>query len=186
MNDCLLESENFQITKSDNNKYLLLPVKKQQPEKFMLKECGKDFDNRNLLSLTHTHTPTHLISFFENKIRKKTRNYLSPHPPSIHTHTHTHLSVHVICWHCAARDHCRWRVRLCPFTSPLCSPSKNKKRFFGPWVGCAGGWHAGSSNELRDFFKKGVSKSFELPRLLNHRGTLSGIIFTFMVLIIVS
>lgn len=67
MNDCLLESENFQITKSDNNKYLLLPVKKQQ--QFVLKECGKDFDNRNLLSLTHTQT--HLISFFENKIRKK-------------------------------------------------------------------------------------------------------------------
>ncbi|CRK89088.1 CLUMA_CG002574, isoform A [Clunio marinus] len=40
MNDCLLESENFQITKSDNNKYLLLPVKKQQQaEKFVLKEC---------------------------------------------------------------------------------------------------------------------------------------------------
>jgi hypothetical protein len=41
MNDCLLESENFQITKSDNNKYLLLPVKKQA-EKIVLKECGKD------------------------------------------------------------------------------------------------------------------------------------------------
>lgn len=42
MNDCLLESENFQITKAENNKYLLLPVKKQPTEKIVLKECGKD------------------------------------------------------------------------------------------------------------------------------------------------
>lgn len=89
MNDCLLESENFQITKSDNNKYLLLPVKKQQ--QFVLKECGKDFDNRNLLSLTHTQT-THLISFFENKIRKKNQKlFVTTTPP------HTSLSVHVMC-----------------------------------------------------------------------------------------
>ncbi|KAG5670101.1 hypothetical protein PVAND_000384 [Polypedilum vanderplanki] len=39
MNDCLLESENFQITKADNNKYLLLPVKKPSAEKIVLKEC---------------------------------------------------------------------------------------------------------------------------------------------------
>ncbi|XP_070502982.1 longitudinals lacking protein, isoforms F/I/K/T-like isoform X1 [Chironomus tepperi] len=39
MNDCLLESENFQITKAENNKYLLLPVKKQPTEKIVLKEC---------------------------------------------------------------------------------------------------------------------------------------------------
>lgn len=84
MNDCLLESENFQITKSDNNKYLLLPVKKQQ--QFVLKECGKDFDNRNLLSLTHTHKH---ISFLFSRIKfaRKTRNYLSPQP------SHTFLSL---------------------------------------------------------------------------------------------
>lgn len=92
MNDCLLESENFQITKSDNNKYLLLPVKKQQPEKFVLKECGKDFDNRNLLSLTHTHTH---ISFLFSRIKfaRKTRNYLSPQPS-----THISLFMFLLTW----------------------------------------------------------------------------------------
>jgi hypothetical protein len=92
MNDCLLESENFQITKSDNNKYLLLPVTKtQQAEKFVLKECGKDIDSltQNLLSyFTHSHTHAKLISFLpflifnehKNKIRKpkNPKNYLSP------------------------------------------------------------------------------------------------------------
>ena len=80
MNDCLLESENFQITKSDNNKYLLLPVKKQQAEKFVLKECGKDFV-KHKSSLTHIHTPPfHFSLYFRNKIRKcgKLKNYLSP------------------------------------------------------------------------------------------------------------
>lgn len=75
MNDCLLESENFQITKSDNNKYLLLPVKKQQAEKFVLKECGKDIDSdTNYPSFTHTHTHTHFIFFFfKIKFAKKTQ-----------------------------------------------------------------------------------------------------------------
>lgn len=53
MNECLLESENFQITKADNNKYLLLPVKKQQSEKIVLKECGKNFINKICSSLTY-------------------------------------------------------------------------------------------------------------------------------------
>lgn len=70
MNDCLLESENFQITKSDNNKYLLLPVKKQDVEKFVLKECGKDIDSHTkLLSLTYTTNTFHLLLL--NKIRKE-------------------------------------------------------------------------------------------------------------------
>jgi hypothetical protein len=56
MNDCLLESENFQITKADNNKYLLLPVKKQPAEKIVLKECGKDLNDKN--SLIHI-SPKH-------------------------------------------------------------------------------------------------------------------------------
>lgn len=53
LNDCLLESENFQITKSDNNKYLLLPVKKSDntTEKFVLKECGKDISDTSYLLL---------------------------------------------------------------------------------------------------------------------------------------
>lgn len=74
MNDCLLESENFQITKSDNNKYLLLPVKKQDIEKFVLKECGKDIDSYTQKpSFTHTHT-SHFLLFFEIKFAKKTQN----------------------------------------------------------------------------------------------------------------
>lgn len=64
MNDCLLESENFQITKADNNKYLLLPVKKQPAEKIVLKECGKD--NKQIYNdirkihfiITHNQTTT--------------------------------------------------------------------------------------------------------------------------------
>lgn len=42
LNDCLLESENIQITKKDN-KYLLQPttVKAENTQKFVLKECGK-------------------------------------------------------------------------------------------------------------------------------------------------
>lgn len=78
MNDCLLESENFQITKSDNNKYLLLPVKKQQAEKFVLKECGKDIDSdTSYPSFTHTHNhlSTHIIFFifYEIKFAKNSR-----------------------------------------------------------------------------------------------------------------
>lgn len=62
-------------------------MKKQQ--QFVLKECGKDFDNRNLLSLTHTQT-THLISFFENKIRKKNQKLF------VTTTLHTHLSLFML------------------------------------------------------------------------------------------
>jgi hypothetical protein len=43
LNDCLLESENIQITKKDD-KYLLQPIKsesKQASVKFVLQECGK-------------------------------------------------------------------------------------------------------------------------------------------------
>ena len=42
LNDCLLESENIQITKKDN-KYLLQPTsaKTENMQKFVLKECGK-------------------------------------------------------------------------------------------------------------------------------------------------
>jgi hypothetical protein len=43
LNDCLLESENIQITKKDDH-YLLQPVKsesKQTPVKYILQECGK-------------------------------------------------------------------------------------------------------------------------------------------------
>jgi hypothetical protein len=54
MNDCLLESENFQITKADNNKYLLLPVKKPSAEKIVLKECGNE--NNMIPHFTYTHT----------------------------------------------------------------------------------------------------------------------------------
>lgn len=91
MNDCLLESENFQITKSDNNKYLLLPVTKtQQAEKFVLKECGKDIDSLTqvLLSyftLTHTQISSSFLPFFdfqqikfENRKKINSKNYLSP------------------------------------------------------------------------------------------------------------
>ena len=97
MNDCLLESENFQITKSDNNKYLLLPVTKtqQQQEKFVLKECGKDIDSQTQISsflLLHTHTHAisfHFLPFFskKNKIRKKKlKNYLSHHNFTLSLH----------------------------------------------------------------------------------------------------
>ena len=67
LNDCLLESENITISKSDNNKYMLLPMKKQQQqqEKFVLKECGKhDFSktktkpNQKNKHIFHYVTPT--------------------------------------------------------------------------------------------------------------------------------
>lgn len=71
MNDCLLESENFQITKADNNKYLLLPVKKQPAEKIVLKECGKDFDKMNNSHSHFTTTPKNKSIHTLNK-----KNYL--------------------------------------------------------------------------------------------------------------
>lgn len=68
MNDCLLESENFQITKADNNKYLLLPVKKQPAEKIVLKECGKDYDKmKNSHSNHHFHQTPKIDSCYFNK-----------------------------------------------------------------------------------------------------------------------
>lgn len=90
MNDCLLESENFQITKSDNNKYLLLPVKKQQAEKFVLKECGKDIDSdTSYPSFTHTHTHTHISfsSFFKIKFAMKTQKLFVTNFHISHTHS---------------------------------------------------------------------------------------------------
>lgn len=70
LNDCLLESENITISKSDNNKYLLLPMKKQQQqqEKFVLKECGKhDFSKtktkKNTFFIMYTyHHPKNIIN----------------------------------------------------------------------------------------------------------------------------
>jgi hypothetical protein len=87
MNDCLLESENFQITKSDNNKYLLLPVKKQeQTEKFVLKECGKDMDSDTVFYHSHTFSFSFSDNYFlfDNKIRKNFKqNYLSHHVSNV-------------------------------------------------------------------------------------------------------
>lgn len=58
LNDCLLESENIQITKKDN-KYLLQPttVKAENTQKFVLKECGKflKYEKKNFLSFTIFH-----------------------------------------------------------------------------------------------------------------------------------
>lgn len=63
MNECLLESENFQITKADNNKYLLLPVKKQSTEKIVLKECGNEIsDKLTSLSFIMNHIKNNKIS----------------------------------------------------------------------------------------------------------------------------
>lgn len=104
MNDCLLESENFQITKSDNNKYLLLPVTKsqqQQAEKFVLKECGKDIDSLTQISsflfytLTHTQSISfHFLLFFKIKFERKLKNYLSPnfHPLTL-PYSVSHCSI---------------------------------------------------------------------------------------------
>lgn len=83
LNDCLLESENFQITKSDNNKYLLLPVKKSDDttEKFVLKECGKDISE------------TQVIFFFLHYTHK---NIQKPKKYSIKTHQkYTRNSSHL-------------------------------------------------------------------------------------------
>lgn len=102
MNDCLLESENFQITKSDNTgKYLLLPVKKtqqQQAEKFVLKECGKDINSMteivffpHLLKNTYTQTLNLISFFFEIKfVKKKSKNYL---PQNFHHSTLSHTNT---------------------------------------------------------------------------------------------
>ena len=56
LNDCLLESENIQITKKDN-KYLLQPTSKaENMQKFVLKECGKSLKKINSnLSFTIIH-----------------------------------------------------------------------------------------------------------------------------------
>lgn len=94
MNDCLLESENFQITKSDNNKYLLLPVKKQQAEKFVLKECGKDIDSHThtIPSFIHSHPHTSFLPFFEIKFARKLKNIFSH---QFHTRNFTQCSINV-------------------------------------------------------------------------------------------
>lgn len=75
LNDCLLESENITISKSDNNKYLLLPMKKQQQqqEKFVLKECGK-----NDFSKTKTKK-THFSLYTPPKTTQKYHKHSSPY-----------------------------------------------------------------------------------------------------------
>lgn len=126
MNDCLLESENFQITKSDNNKYLLLPVKKQA-EKFVLKECGKDIDSDTnyLLSLshTHTHTPIHIsfLLFFAIKLAKKTQKLFLTKLAQSSIKCRTHFMF--ICWHKMGKE-----FRSSSFY--VAHPSVENKTFF--------------------------------------------------------
>lgn len=82
LNDCLLESENIQITKKDD-RYLLQPVKSEANQKnqqqtitsYRLQECGKHFSIKNNFSKFKTSFLIHIlfnyISMFTNFLCKR-------------------------------------------------------------------------------------------------------------------
>ena len=94
MNECLLESENFQITKSDNNKYLLLPVKKQPAEKIVLKECGKDKMNNFAHKKSQFTTQKFHVSLIYFVIKTNSTRKFKSQDDDVHT-----LITCIMCYH---------------------------------------------------------------------------------------